>query len=517
MSQTKVFLLFRSNIKAKELRATLVQDNVITMAKIVKLCESRLTAQVNAENAAAVFGLIDYFAMLRQIKTDKKFCAKCSEASTHAFHELAQMAVNIYLKLIDNGLNETITEQFARIVRINFETISKSTCEKALMMQCVAVNAYRSVVSKCDSKEKAIAMLPLIRAIVMRHKQINLLDGVKNFCTIVNLHDLLSALQHAEQRSEMLDVGYLLLAMILNVPKSPYTFDGIAWKLANAHKDCKEFSEIRTPFDFFNNIKKESLYGLKLPDNFDLNHITCEFLSVDLKYNAIPTAMTNKILHQLLMTSSKSANPLRFALFVKSMNFDKLTSERVEKLVKAQLVHSKQDKSIALQMALIKYLQFNCEAKEFTQKYNDFSLSEVMKDEEVAKPFNIFHEVTFDQEMGQIKTLRIVKEAFIDFTKFYLKQTEEQRTAFEHEKNVLLREFKMIANQFIVRGFLADGMDLLLYLYKLSKEINDDFGKINAFSCIAENSSTFKQQFPDEDIEQIAGNIFVMVFACFDR
>lgn len=215
-------------------------------------------------------------------------------------------------------------------------------------------------------------------------------------------------------------------------------FDSIAWAVAKKQKDNKAS---KTPFDHFDKPSKESLYGVKLPKNIDLNKLALEFLKIGYKYNVMGSELSNKIVHQMLMLATKKdLNSLRFVLCVQSMTFDTMTSERVGKIIHSLQAKSKDDPSIAIQLAAMKYLRFNYENTQLCEKHNGLSITESLSDTALASKTNIFREINLDYEKDQIETLRYVKKGFIKFTKFYLSKTTDERRPFEEEKELFTKE-----------------------------------------------------------------------------
>lgn len=70
----------------------------------------------------------------------------------------------------------------------------------------------------------------------------------------------------------------------------------IQFAVAKKQKDNKAS---KTPFDHFDKPSKDSLYGVKLPKNIDLNKLALEFLKIGYKYNAMGSELSNKIVHQI--------------------------------------------------------------------------------------------------------------------------------------------------------------------------------------------------------------------------
>lgn len=496
---------------SKKLRATLVQDNYITTAKITKICEQRFIKSINSKNYDDFVDLIGFLTNgTNQCKTDKAFCPFCENTGNHLSHDLSMLAIDIFLSLIDKKHDSKTIEKVAAIIRINFEKISKLVCSYCPAVQHEAVTKFKSLMKSSDTKEGADLMVPILRSVLKRCHRIKL-ENVTHFNEIVILNYLFTALNITEKWEEMIEIGYLQLAFI-SVAESMPSFDHIAWTLVKKQKELSGSLAVKTPYDHFNQIKPESLYGVTLPADFNLTKLSLEYLRVGMKYNVMSTELSRKMVHQLLMSaSSKDPSPLRFVLSIQSMNFDKITDERVEALTKSLRAKSKDDCSIGLQLAAIKYYKFNYETTELSEKYKELSISNALSEEQLRSNSSVFKEITFDLEKTQIDRLRYVKTLFISFAEFYISKTDEERKPFEEERDLLLRDLKMVANQFIVRGYIDDGLDLYMVLHRLSSLLNDDFGIIDSCSFFAEYCSEFKRKFPNETLDLIIKKCFACV------
>lgn len=481
------------------MRATLTQDNYITLAKILKAYTQRFIKTVDSKNVTGYFNLIGKIAhAVKQMKSDKAFCADCDGIGYHCTHELAMLATDIYSKLIVGQIDDGIIEKFASIMQYDFEAVSQLKCAKAQSAQLDTVAKFRNLVKKCESKEKAKYIIPAMKSVLKRYNRFKLMDEVKSFDEVYILYYLFNVIKTTGNMEEIINVGYLFMAFYSSATNHPANFDTVAWEVAKKQKDTK--STI-TPFDRLNKPAKETLYGLTLPSNFDIHKLSQNFLKVGFKYSVLSPELSNKIIHQIFMsTSTKDPTPLRCLLSVQSMTFDKVTSERVDKLVNSLSGKSEQDLSIALQLAAIKYLRLNYEGTQLQDKYNLLSITEALTEAQISSETSIFREITLDLEKNHIETLRYVKQNFIQFSEFYIKQTDDERKKFEDEKELLLRELKVLANLFVVRGYTEDALELYIALYKLSKATGDEFGLIDACSFFAENRTDSMKKLKEENL-----------------
>lgn len=484
----------------------------MTVSKVLKACAPRFVEESDAKNVTGCFKVIEYVGQVsKQVKSNKPFCTDCDDIGKHCTHELMQLASEMYTTLIEKDIDGPI-DVFANIVQNNFDAVSKLKCSKALEAQRSSVSKVQKLAKKCETPENAKFMIPVLKAILKRYNKIKLMDELTHFDVVCILNHLFRILNTTNRWEELVDVSYLYMAFYSAVPNhSLGNLDLIAWTMAKKQKEKKT---TKTPYDYFSESTEESLYGLKLPENFDIDRVSLDLLKIGLKYNVLAPELSTRTINQLMKTSKKNHNSLRFAFFVQSMTFDKDTSERVDKLVNSLRVISKKDASIALQLAVMKYLRLNFEATQMNEKYVSLSITEALSEAQLALQTSIFRDVTFDQEKIQIKTLRYVKDGFIGFVSFYLCKVNEERKQFDDEKELLLRELKIIANQFVVRGYTEDGLELYMALFKLSKEIQDDFGLIDACSFFAENSCDFRRKFPKENLKSIIEDCFA---ACVEK
>lgn len=486
------------------LRATLIQDNYVTSAKILKAYSPRFIEIISLKNVTGCFKLIaDIASTAMKVKSDKPFCMNCDNIGNHCAHEMALLAMEMYSKLIEKDVDDENIKKFACIIQYDFAAISKLKCAKTLSIQKDSVYKFRELSTKCETKEKAKFMIPVIKSYLQRYDRFKLMDEINNFDQVFILKHLFELVNAMDQFDEVVNVAYWFMAYHLSVPNHPNkNFELIGWHLAKKQKDNKTTI---TPIDHFKgNNNKESLYGLKLPDSFDIDKLSLEFLKIGFKYSIMAIELSNKIVHQLIMNASPGdSNALQFVLSVQSMSFDKTTSERVKKLVNSLHTKSKNDLSIALQIAVIEYLRFNFECSQLQEKYISLSISDALTEEKLKIDDSIFRKITLDYEKEHIITLRYIKNKFIDFTEFYLSKTDEEQKQFEVEKQLLLREFKVVANQFVVRGFTEDGLELYMSLFKLARITKDEFGLIDACSYFAENCVDFKQKYINKDLKAI--------------
>lgn len=494
-------------LKSKNVRASLVQDNFITVAKITKICEQRFSQIIDSKNCE---DFIDFIAFItngaNQTKTEKLFCSKCANTGNHLSHDLNMLVIDIYSRLVNTNRDSKLSEKIALIIRTNFEVLSKLECSKSLNIQIEAVNKFRLLMKNCESKETANSMVPLLMAVLRRCHRFKL--GNAKLDAIYLLNCLFTAFNTMEKREQMIETGYLTLAFISALESTP-NFDHFAWTVANKQKEMSGNLAQKTPFDHFNQIKTESLYGITLPENFSLTKLSLAYLRVGMKYSVMSSELINKMVHQFLMlTSSQDYSPLKFVLYIKSINCDKITNERIEVLIKSLKTKGKEDISLGLQLAAIKYYKFNYEATELSEKHKDFSITQALTDEQLASSISIFKEITFKREKPQIEALRHIKEQFIRFAEFYQSKSESERKQFEDEKDLLLRDLKVIANQFIVRGYIDDSLTLYMVLYRLATLVDDEWGVIDSCSFFAEYCSEFKRQFPDENLKSIIEKCF---------
>lgn len=489
--------------KSKELRATLTQDNYITLSKIIKACESRFIKTIDSSNASSyfnLFGKISYSSI--DMKSNKTYCVNgCDTIGIHCADALTLTVIDMYSKLIENGVNKTETiEQFSTIIRNSFKAIANLKCAKALETQNFTIYKFWQLIKSGNTKEKAESLILPLKDLLQRYESMKNLEQAKPFGITVIARNLFTMANTAENWDESMNTGYSLMVMLIDDTKNSNLLEQIAWMMA---KKMKENKIVKTPHDHFS--KAQNL--IKLP-NLDVNKLSYVFLRIGLKYKVMAPELSNKIIHQMLMlASTENLNSLRFSLFVQSLKFDKITSERVDKLIKSLFAKSKEDKSIALQLAAIKYLRFNYETSQFSEANSSLSLTESLAEQKLLLNDNIFRKVTFDLEKEKIETLRYVKKRYINFTKFYLEMSNEEHKTFDDEKEFLLRELKVLANQFIIRGYNDDGIELYMALYKLSKKVNDEFGMIDSCSFFAENLSECKQLLTNEPFNDIIESV----------
>lgn len=447
--------------------------------------------------------MIEYVAFgSGQIKSENPYCGKCEGLGTHGCHDTAIIAGNLYLKLIGNGITNEIVGIYANIISNQFESLSTLLCVNEVNLQKQAINMFNSIVKKCKSKEEAQFVIPVLSKILKRWRKIKLNADLNKYFNLTSvLNNLFSAVNCTENWEELIKIGYLLMGFLLSSTETPNNFEHIAWTVAKKQKDNIGTIATKTPYDQFN--KSEDLkFGLKMPDNFDVSKLSMAFLRVGFKYAVMATEVSNKIIHQMVMNAKPDdPNSLRFALSIQSMNFDEITNKRIESLTNKM---RNPDDSVRLQLAAIKYLKFNYDSTQTSEKYKEFSISDELTESRLASEQSIFRQMTFEYEKGQIGTLREVKEAFIRFGKYYSElKSDDDRKKFEDEKELLLRELKPLANQFIIREYFDEGLDLFMSLYNLSKAVKDDYGIIDSCSYFAENSYEFKRKFPNLNLKEI--------------
>lgn len=505
-----LIIFSRSLTKSTEVRATLTQDNYVTVAQILKAYTPRFVQASDAKNVTGCLKLIEYVGQVsKQVKSNKPFCTDCDGIGKHCTQEMTQLASEMYTILIEKDIDEPI-DVYANIVQNNFDAVSKLKCSKALEAQRGAVSKVQSFTRKCETPEKAKFMIPVIKAILKRYNKFKLMDEVTSFDVLNILNQLYRILNATDRWEELIDVGYLYMAFY-SVNPSHSNFEHIAYTVAKKQKENKT---AKTPYDYISESTEESLYGLKLPENLDVDQVSLDFLKVGFKYAVISPELNSRTINQLLKTFTKNPNSLRFTLYVQSMTFDKETSDRVDKIVNSLHAKSKKDASVALQLAALKYLRLNYEATQMQKKYISLSITEALSEAQLASQTSVFRDITFDHEKIQIETLRYVKDGYIGFAAFYLSKTNKERMQFDDEKHLLLCELKIIANEFVVRGYMEDGFELYMALYKFSKEIQDEFGLIDSCSFFAENSCDFKQKFPQENLKSIIEDCFS---ACVEK
>lgn len=71
----------------------------------------------------------------------------------------------------------------------------------------------------------------------------------------------------------------------------------------------------------------------------------------------------------------------------------------------------------------------------------------------------------------------------------------------------------------MVRGYLDNGLDLYMELFKLAKDnqIDGEFGLIDACSFFAENCSDFKRKFPKENLNLIIEKCYGVTIRKYDE
>lgn len=501
--------LHRKAVKSNNLRATLVQDSFITIIKLSKICEQRFIESINTKNCGHFFDFIGYINRCTAIQTNKQLCSYCKSTTIHLSHEITMTVMDMVERIINEDLDDKATEQIATIIRKNFEAISQLDCRRAQFIHESAVIRLVNLFRMSENKEKAKNMIPTLKTLLKHFDQFKLLEGTKYFNETALLNNLFLALKQSKQWEEMIDTGYLLMAFI-RASETMTNFENIAFAVAKTQKDMN--TSVKSPYDFFNQIKKELPYTITLPQNHDVLKLSMAFLKAATKYAVISKELNNKIVHQMLMTaSSNDPSSLRFVLIISSLNFDKLTNERANAITKALQSISKNDHSVNLLLAAMKYYKFNYDATELSEKHKELSITQALAEDQLASSSSIFNEITFDREKGQINTLRGIKKAFIEFTNFYIGKTDADRKVYEEERDFLLRDVKMLANQFVVRGYFDDGFELYMTLYRLSNAVNDEFGVIDSCSFFAEYSADFKQKFPSENINTIIEKCFSAV------
>ncbi|XP_031621790.1 uncharacterized protein LOC116339858 [Contarinia nasturtii] len=512
----KAIQQFRDELKSlmalNELRATLVQDNMVTVAKMLKACDSHFIRTIDSKVAIEHFQLIRYImVVLRKVKSEKTFCDKCDAVANHCSHELAMLTVDVCSALIEKHIDNSTIQTIESIIQFDFEAITKLKCGKVFDTQYETVSKFKTLMKNSESIKNVEYIVPVVKAALKCSQRFKLVDDIIKFDVVYICHCLFTILNAKNERNELIDVelinvGYLMMAFHSTVPEHPLNCVTIAWTIAKIQKENKTTI---TPYDHFNSPSTEAMYGLQLPKDFDVNKVALALLKVGFKFNVIAPELSNKIIHQMLMKIRvNDSNSLRFALSVHLIKFDKMTSDRVDEIVNALHAKSKKDPSIALQIAAIKYLRFHHETLRVGENHSNIHISESLTEVSLASDNNIFREITLDYEKDQVKMLHDVKKSYIDFTDFYLSQTEDERKPYEDEKDLLLRDFKTVANQFVVRGYIEDGLEMFMSLFKLSAAVNDDLGKIDACSFFAEHSDDFKQKYPKENLKEIIGACF---------
>lgn len=494
---------FRSLMGSNELRATLLQDNMLTMAKILKACETHFIKAIDSKAAIELFALIKYImVVLRKVKSEKSFCEKCDAVANHCSHDLAMLSMDLYSKLMEGDVDNTIIQNFEFIIQFDYEAISKLKCTQALPTQNESVNKFKIMMKHCETTLKVDYIKPVAKIVLKCSQAFKLLDEVTKFDVVYIFNSLYNVLNAANDWLELINVGYLMMAFHSTIPHHPINCESIAWTIAKKQRDNKTTI---TPYDHFNSpdSKSKSMYGIQLPKEFDVNKMSLALLKVGFKFSVMAPELSNRIVHQWLMSMPvDDPNALRFVLSVQSMKFDKLTNERVEKIVKAMHGRSKNDPSIGLQLAAIKNLQFHYDMLQTAEKYANCHISESLTEVNLASDDNIFREITLDYEKEQMKTLHYIKKTFIDFADYYLKVEGNEYMKYEDEKDLLLRELKIIANQFVIRGYIEDGLELFVCLLYLSRATDDDFGQIDACSFFAEHSSEYKRKYPHKNLKK---------------
>lgn len=490
------------------MRRTLVRDTYIVLARATKICEQRFIELFNVKTCALLLDFIgDIGKGAIQYKTEKRYICSCEATHIHLSHEITLLAVNQFVRIVGNCPESLAALQLGKILNRNFKAVSELTCSKAQNVQHFATNALRGIMKACDNKETAQLAIEVLKPILKHYKEVKLMEGVPYFDEIYVISYLFKANNCAENWNAAVDVGYLLMAL-MSVPEPMPNFENTAWTVAKIQRDQKY---LKSPYDHFHQINSGKLYDFDKPTDFNLTKFSLAYLRVGIKYGVMPTELSNKIVHQLLMVESRDgSNPLRLVLIVNSMTFDRFTTERVEILIKAWQAKGDKDRSIGLQLAAFEYYKFNHDVSEWTEKHKNMHISQALSEEAQTSNTNIFKEITFDIETRQINTLRYIKQKFIDFTEYYINKSDVDRMPFEVEKDYLLRELKMVANQFIVRGYIDDGLDLYMALHRFSTVVNDEFGMIDACSFFAECSVEFERKFPLENLNEI-------VKGCFDN
>lgn len=508
----------------KEVRKTLVIDIYITLARIVQICNSRYVKSMTAESADAAFELMKLIGDgLCVAETEKQFRVKaCKQENVHILMDLYDIAMNISKEVIEKSINVKSTEHLAKLVRKTFISISKLECDEAVGVQTSCVYLWIVLLKSCDTRDKAEFMEPVVIDLLKTIQNIDLTKSKNGMNKMTLLESLWTLFKTSEKPDKMIEVGYLFIAFYPSESKQSLNY--IVHWTTKAIKDLNGSTvSVKTPYDYFVDMRSQ-FYNLKLPSDFDLGEFARNFF----KYSILTDEdeMTQKYIQQMLMRADMNRiekDPMKCLRFIYYVSiFHKEDSERIETILSSLMAKYKKKRDIELGLLItaITYRQYLSTLQENSQKYKDIHLSEELSDQNMSLSNSVLRQFNFDYETKELYKLKFMAKAYAAFIDFYMDKTEAERERFEDEKQFISRSIKMVANQFVVRGYKEYGLKLHWHMFKFAKATNDEFGILDCGSHFAQYSADFQMQYSQsEDLNKIieyCNDVAKRKLICFD-
>lgn len=492
--------------------STIICDVLLTMGKIIEICQTRIMCLLNSENYNEYLRILRQFSgILIQAKSEKDFCAhQCKSPMAHSLVCLFELSCKIYSEGFEKNWVTVPNDDCFRIGLLCWKSITSINCPNKECYQHNTKLYYTRLFDSFGKTKKYASILAHNAEFVLRRfEQIDFIQKI-NFEKTFILKQIFQMHKTAENWKNMADAGYAYMALELFDIKDERQIEKLkntVFFIAKAQKDGN--TEIRTPYEYFSQRPAHiPEFKLDLPKNFNFLDVSLVFLQQASAHGVLDTAFSNKITHQMLI-SNKNFVPEKHSRFVYSitaLNSDEMSLQRLNVHLKTLKAIYAKDKnvSVGLIIAAFDYFTHQQDLKNWNDDTVSLSIAKELNTEAISSISSVFRRINFEGEQIKMKTLNSIKDALVNFIQFFTKQSGEKRKEYVEEKDFILAKLPILAGEFLARDYANDAMDMYISLYKLADLLNDKDGIIDACTHFAEYSTEFRARNPfEKDLDSI--------------
>lgn len=499
-------------MEKRSMSSTIICDVFLTMAKIIETCQSQFIRVLSRQNYNEYLRILRQFcAILEQAKSDKEFCVhQCKSPIAHSLVCLFELSCKIYGEAFEQNWVTAPNDDCFRIGLLCWKSISSLNCPNKECYQHNTKLYYTRLFDSFGKTKKFASILAHNAEFVLRRfEQIEFVEKM-NFGKAFILKQIFQMQKTAENWKNMADAGYTYIALELidtTDGKQIEKIKNTVYFIAKAQKDGN--TEIETPYDFFNQrLAHVPEFKLNLPTHFNYLDVSLVFLQQASAHGVLDTAFSNKIVHQMLMSNDnfEPTKYLRFIYSIPTLTNDEIFLQRLnvhlKKLKKTYAI----DKNISsgLIIAAFEYHMHQQNLTSWSEETATLSILKELNTKALSSTSSVFRRIHFEDERIKMKTLRSIKDAFVNFTDFFAEQSDEKRNEYVEEKDFILAKLPILAGEFMARDYANDAMEIYISLYKLANLLNDKDGLIDACTHFAEYSKEFEARKPfEKDLDSI--------------
>lgn len=475
----------------------------MVLSKVLYFSYKHLTKTLTEDVANGLLMLFKSIADGVAVTKDTKLLcdSECSEDNIHACYGLYEASMDVACKMVQNNFGMVSAEHLMKMIRTNMTLIGKMTCKRTQYIQSNSIYWLKQLIKTYSTKEQAHTLIPIVEFLLRKISPTPFAQMEEQMDKVYLLQALWMMYQMAESGSKVINIGFILMACLLDSKKSFWlSMEYIVYHISKHIKEAG--TEKKTPHEYLTS-QAFAAYKLSKPSGFNSADVASAFFQYT--HLAESNHFYEKYVNQMIQyaVANDPVKSCRFLHYVSGVNCDQQNTESIETLLKALSTRATKtkDPSIGALYAKIVYLQYAYIVIDSTRKYNDVHLTSEFTDDTMATQKSVFRQFNFDMELGQVNRLRVIKKAYMKFIDFFLAKTVDEQQQFADEKSNILCNGKLVANHLIMRGHLESGLELHWKVYSFAAAVNEEFTMVELCSCMAEHAAEVQVLSMKDDLD----------------